>query len=64
MKQSLENGSQVLRFDKPLGRIHAAELLGAFEEAGEGSTVCLDLSGLLPPGSEALAVILAASNDC
>ncbi len=64
MKKSLENGWLVLRFDEPLGRIHAAELLGAFEEAGEGSTVCLDLSGLLPPGSEALAVILAASNDC
>ena len=64
MKQSLENGSQVLRFDKPLGRIHAAELLGALEESGEGSAVCLDLSGQEPPGSEALAMILAASNDC
>jgi anti-anti-sigma regulatory factor len=64
MKKSLENGWLVLRFDEPLGRIHATELLGALEETGEGSVACLDLSGQVPPGSAALAVILAASNDC
>jgi len=64
MKKSLENGWLVLRFDEPLGRSHVAELLGVLDEAGEGSAVCLDLSGQVPPGSEALAVILAASNDC
>ena len=64
MKQSLENGWLVLRFDEPLGRSHAAELLGALEEAGDGGAVCLDLSGQLTPRSEALGVILAASNDC
>ena len=64
MKQTLENGLPVLRFDGPLGRRHAAELLGALEEAAGGRCVALDLSGQGAPGSEALAVLLAASNDC
>ena len=62
MKQSLENGSLVLRFDGPLDRSHGAELLGALEAAV--GAVCLDLSAQEPPGSETLAMILAASNDC